>query len=207
VISVKLLIAEDDTFFRRLLEQTLVPQYEVISAHDGVEAWTVLRQPDAPQLAILDWIMPGLSGPQVCQNLRQSPAASSTYLIILTAKNSPADVAAGLRLGADDYVTKPFTPEVLRARVRTGERVVNLYNELHARDLLLQQVEAREKRLRLLMPFCPGCGQLRLDDAYWRHVEDYIHHLPAAPIGTCPSCSGRIVLPQFQLAASSSGNL
>jgi len=206
VTSVKLLIAEDDVFFRRLLEQTLIPQYDVLSVHDGLEAWTVLRQPDAPQIAILDWIMPGLSGPQVCQNVRQSPATCSTYLIILTAKNSPADVAAGLRLGADDYVTKPFAPEVLRARVRTGERVVTLHNELAARDLLLEEAQAREKRFEQLMPACPACGQLRLDDTYWRQIEDYIQHLPSPSVGTCPTCSRQVALPQFQLSASSATN-
>jgi phosphoserine phosphatase RsbU/P len=206
VISVKLLIAEDDVFFRRLLEQTLVPQYDVLTVHDGLEAWTVLRQPDAPQLAILDWIMPGLSGPQVCQNVRQSPTAGFTYLIILTAKNSPADVVAGLRLGADDYVTKPFAPEVLRARVRTGERVVNLHNEVVTRDLLLEQALAREKRFQQLMPACPSCGQLRLDDAYWRQIEDYIHDLPSPSAGTCPTCSRHIALPRLQLTASSATN-
>lgn len=198
--SVKLLVAEDDAFFRRLLEQTLVPEHEVIAVRDGFEAWTILQQEDAPKLAILDWIMPGFSGPQVCQKVRESASGALTYLIILTAKNSPADVVSGLRLGADDYVTKPFTPEVLRARVRTGERVVNLQNELAARAAELKQARAQEKRLQELMPACPGCGQLRLDEAYWRQIQAYVNQLPTIFTGTCPSCSGQVVHPRFQSA-------
>lgn len=117
----KVLVAEDDVFFRRLLEGILAPNYEIVLAPDGTEAWSALQRADAPRLAVLDWVMPGMSGPQVCRKVRQSPALSSMYLMILTAKNSSPDVVSGLRAGADDYVTKPFEPEELRARVKVGD--------------------------------------------------------------------------------------
>jgi len=122
----KLLVAEDDDFFQRILQQVLGTDHEIIMANNGDEAWAVLQRSDAPQLAILDWVMPGLSGPQICRNVRASPALSSTYLIILTAKNNEADIVSGLRAGADDYITKPPLPAELRARVRVGERVLEL---------------------------------------------------------------------------------
>jgi two-component system cell cycle response regulator len=126
----KLLIAEDDGFFRKLLEQILASDYELVLAENGEKAWAELQRKDGPRLAILDWVMPRMTGPQVCREVRQSPQRSSMYLIILTAKNSVADVVSGLRAGADDYVTKPFEPQVLRARVKLGERIVDLQQSL-----------------------------------------------------------------------------
>src|SRR5450755_435852 len=116
VSIVKVLIAEDDPFFRRLLQQVLASECEVVTAEDGTVAWAVLQQIDMPILAVLDWVMPGMAGPQLCREARANPATAGAYLILLTGKNSSADILAGLRAGADDYVTKPFEPEELRAR-------------------------------------------------------------------------------------------
>lgn len=135
----KLLIAEDDDFFQKILQQVLGADHEIVIANNGDDAWAVLQRADAPQLAILDWVMPGLSGPQVCRNVRACPALSSMYLIILTAKNNEADIVSGLRAGADDYITKPPLPAELRARVRVGERVLEL-------QAALQEQSARAQR-------------------------------------------------------------
>jgi DNA-binding response OmpR family regulator len=135
----KLLIAEDDDFFQKILQQVLGTDHEIITAKNGDEAWAVLQGSDAPQLAILDWVMPGLSGPQVCRNVRACPALSSMYLIILTAKNDEADIVSGLRAGADDYITKPPLPAELRARVRVGERVLELQAALEAQSARAQR--------------------------------------------------------------------
>jgi len=146
---VKVLIAEDDPFFRRLLQQVLSSECEVITAEDGTVAWAMLQQNDAPTLAILDWVMPGMAGPQVCREVRANPATAGSYLILLTARNSSADILAGLRAGADDYVTKPFQPEELRARVRLGQRIVELRLALSAQQVALAEALARERTLQI----------------------------------------------------------
>jgi len=133
--DMKILIAEDDDFFQKVLEQVLGPGHEIVVAHDGNEAWEILQKPDAPRLAILDWVMPGLSGPQVCRRVRGCAALSSMYLIILTSKNSEADIVSGLRAGADDYITKPPLPAELQARVRVGERVLELQAAVEAHSV------------------------------------------------------------------------
>jgi DNA-binding response OmpR family regulator len=143
----RLLIAEDDLFFQKLLQQILSPDHEIVVAYDGNEAWEKLQSPDAPQLAILDWVMPGLSGPQVCRRVRACATTSSMYLIILTAKNNEADIVSGLRAGADDYITKPPIPAELRARVGVGERILALQDAVEAQSLLANQASRRDNLL------------------------------------------------------------
>jgi len=122
----KLLIADDDPFFQALIGGLLAPDYQVVIAQDGTEAWRELQKPEAPRLAILDWVMPGFTGPQICRKIRASSNLSSTYLILLTARNNESDIVSGLRSGADDYITKPPIPAELRARIKMGERVLAL---------------------------------------------------------------------------------
>ncbi len=122
----KLLLADDDPFFQTLIGGLLAPDYELVIVPDGSEAWRELQKPDAPRLAILDWVMPGLTGPQICRRVRASSSLSSTYLILLTARNNESDIVSGLRAGADDYITKPPIPAELRARIKMGERVLAL---------------------------------------------------------------------------------
>jgi phosphoserine phosphatase RsbU/P len=150
----KLLIAEDDVFFQELLKQLLTPDHELVVARDGNEAWAALQLPNAPRLAILDWVMPGLSGPQVCRKVRACAALSSTYLIMLTAKNSEADIVSALRAGADDYLTKPPIPAELRARVRVGERILALHDAVEAQSALANQAAGRERLLRESLADC-----------------------------------------------------
>jgi DNA-binding response OmpR family regulator len=131
----KLLVAEDDVLFQRVLAQILPEEFEVTLACNGNEAWEILQQPDAPQLAILDWVMPGLNGPEICRKVRAREELKSMYLIIVTSKNSEADIVSGLRAGADDYITKPPVPAELRARVRVGERVLRLQQAVAAQSM------------------------------------------------------------------------
>jgi DNA-binding response OmpR family regulator len=169
----KLLIAEDDIFFRRLLEQILTPEYDVILARDGSEAWAALQRPVPPQLAILDWVMPGMSGPQVCRRVRQA-SRLDMYLIILTARNSVADVVSGLRAGADDYVTKPFSPEELRARVAIGKRILDLKSSLAVRSAEATESSARETVLQQLLLSLPNRHGSNIDHEDWPGVEAYL---------------------------------
>ncbi len=132
----KILIAEDETLSRRLLEKTLERSgYEVISVENGRQAFEHLSRPDGPRLALLDWVMPELDGPQVCGEIRKRTEQPYVYMVLLSSKGSKQDTVAGLESGADDYLTKPFNAEELRARLRVGERILHLEDRL---------VEARE---------------------------------------------------------------
>jgi len=127
----KVLIAEDEPVSRRMIESMLCRwDYEVITARDGFEALQILQQVDAPKLAVVDWLMPGVDGIQLCEKIRQVKSDAYTYVLLLTAKQTQADVITGLEAGADDYLTKPFDPPELRMRLRTGKRILNLMDQL-----------------------------------------------------------------------------
>jgi two-component system, cell cycle response regulator len=114
--------------------------YEVVLASDGLEALHILQQPDAPQLAILDWLMPGVDGVQICKEIRRHRSEPYTYLLLLTGRNARCDVIEGLDAGADDYVIKPYDPQELQVRLRTGKRILYLQEQLiAARESLREQ--------------------------------------------------------------------
>jgi len=132
----KILIADDEGLSRRLLEKTLERAgYEVVAVEDGRAAVRQLCHADGPRLALLDWVMPELDGPGVCREVRRQQVESYVYMVLLTSKESKEDIVAGLESGADDYLTKPFNVDELKARLRTGERILHLEGRL---------VEARE---------------------------------------------------------------
>lgn len=132
-IQKKILIAEDDSVSRHLLKKFLVRWgYQVEAATDGLEALEMLNRENAPTLAILDWMMPGLEGPQVCQRLRQYSHRPYVYVLLLTARSQKEDLLTGLESGADDYLTKPFDAQELRARLHVGERILDLQESLIA---------------------------------------------------------------------------
>ncbi|MBI4876599.1 MAG: diguanylate cyclase [Acidobacteria bacterium] len=129
----RVLIADDLVVSRHLLEATLRKwSYEVVAAKDGNEAWDHLQRPDAPALAILDWMMPGLTGLDICRLVRKQNREPYTYILLLTSKNLKEDVVEGMEAGADDYVTKPFDQNELNVRLRAGRRIVELQAELLA---------------------------------------------------------------------------
>jgi two-component system cell cycle response regulator len=127
----KVLIADDEAVTRRLLEASLRRWgYDVVVATNGLEAAQILLSPDAPKLAILDWMMPGMDGTQLCHDIRRNKPEPYTYILLLTGKRAQDDVVAGLDAGADDYVTKPFDPAELKVRLRTGKRILYLQEQL-----------------------------------------------------------------------------
>jgi len=129
----KALVAEDDLTTRRILEYALGRWgYETIAVEDGAAAWGVLREDEAPQLALLDWMMPELEGVEVCRRIRGLPGGGSMYIILLTSRGEQDDIVKGLDAGANDYIVKPFEPEELRARLAVGVRVVGLQEQLRA---------------------------------------------------------------------------
>lgn len=144
------LIADDSIVSRRLLDATLQKWgYEVICAADGQEAWERLKQDDAPSMAILDWMMPNLTGPEVCRLVRGLERDQYTYLLLLTARTLKEDLIEGMDAGADDYLTKPFDQQELQVRLRAGKRVVDLHSELLAAREALRDQATRDSLTRL----------------------------------------------------------
>ncbi len=187
------LIAEDDAVSRRLLEATLVGLgYDVVSVEDGARAWDILRVEDGIQLAVLDWMMPGHDGIEVCRRLRQRGGAY-VYVILLTAKDRTEDVVIGLDAGADDYVTKPFDPQELRSRLRAGERIVRLESGLAQKVRELEETLAHVKRLEGLLPICMHCRKIRNEGNDWQKIEDYIqgHSSASFTHSLCDDCAGK----------------
>jgi len=185
------LIADDDRTTTTMLARTLARWgFEVSVAHDGGAAWEELASPTPPSLAIMDWIMPGADGPELCRRLREDPTRAPVYVILLTARTSRRDVVAGLDAGADDYLTKPFDHDELRARVHVGRRVVALQQRLSERVAELQDVLSNMKQLRGLLPICAYCKRIRTDHDYWEQVEHYItdHSDAQFSHGICPHC-------------------
>jgi two-component system cell cycle response regulator len=129
----RLLIADDSGVSRHLLQATLTNWgYDVVVACDGQQAWQILQQDDAPALAILDWMMPGLTGPELCQMVRKKGKEPYTYILLLTSKSLKQDVVEGMDSGADDYLIKPFDQHELKVRLRAGTRIVDLQAQLMA---------------------------------------------------------------------------
>ena len=129
--ATRILIADDDALTRRLLEKTLEHSgYEVVVVEDGRKALEYLSRVDGPRLALLDWLMPGLDGVEVCREIRRHSEYPYTYIVLLTTKTSKVDVVTGLEAGADDYITKPCDTEELKARLRSGERILQLEDKL-----------------------------------------------------------------------------
>src|SRR5579863_176948 len=139
----RVLSADDSIVSRHLLDATLRAWgYQVVVACDGNEAWTILESGDAPEIAILDWVMPGLTGPEVCRKVRANAKEKDvyTYILLLTSKSQREDLIEGMESGADDYLTKPFDQHELKVRLRPGTRIIELQQELiSAREELREQ--------------------------------------------------------------------
>jgi diguanylate cyclase (GGDEF)-like protein len=140
----RILIADDSIVSRHLLDATLRKWgYDVVVACDGTEAWNALQAEDAPKVAILDWVMPGLTGPEVCKRAREHAKdqdSDYTYILLLSSKSQREDLIEGMESGADDYLTKPFDQHELKVRLRAGTRIIDLQRELvAAREKLREQ--------------------------------------------------------------------
>ena len=202
----KILIAEDDAVSRRVLEATLAKfGYDVVVAADGAEAWAALEGEDAPQLAILDWMMPEIDGVEICRRLRSIPSATPPYLILLTAKSGKENVVKGLDAGANDYLTKPFDRAELRARVQVGAHVLELQNNLADRVRELEDALAQVRQLEGLLPICSYCKKIRDEQNFWQGVDHYIseHTDVLFSHGICPDCYRDVIQPQLDQRTAS----
>lgn len=117
-------------------------EYEVFSACDGDEAWKILGEPEHPRLLILDWMMPGITGVEIVQRLRERPDGHTYYIMILTSLDTPADISFALDGGADEFVSKPYHADALRARANVGRRIVNLHTTLSEKMRMLEEAHA-----------------------------------------------------------------
>jgi sigma-B regulation protein RsbU (phosphoserine phosphatase) len=197
--SVRILVAEDDPITQRLLQSTLARLgWDVITAPDGLEAWRLLETlegKDAPELVLLDWMMPGLDGIEICRKLRTTRGFELMYIILLTSRSGKEDLAMGLAAGANDYITKPFHPAELESRVRVGQRVVKLQTSLAARIKELEAALSEVKQLQGLLPICSYCKKVRNEANYWQQVEAYITSTSDVQLthSVCPSCMERVM--------------
>jgi phosphoserine phosphatase RsbU/P len=201
MVPLQVLVADDEAVSRTIVGAMLKKAgYPVIYATDGEHAWRTLDSADPPALALLDWEMPGLQGPDVVKRIRGKQAQTPTYVILLTSRDSSADIVEGLRAGADDYVTKPANEDELIARVSVGARVVQLQAALAERVRSLEEALANVKALQTLLPMCAYCKSIRNDQNYWEKVETYFtqHSNVSFTHSYCPNCYERFVRPELE---------
>jgi DNA-binding response OmpR family regulator len=190
----KILVAEDDAVTRKVLVATLERLgWEVITAADGTAAWDALETlggGNAPELVLLDWMMPGMDGIEICRKLRSTLGFEFIYIILLTSRGEKEDLAMGLMAGANDYIAKPFHPIELESRVRVGERMVKLQRSLASRVTELEAALAHVQRLQGLLPICSYCKKVRNEANYWEQVDSYLtsHSDVELTHGICPQC-------------------
>src|SRR5450755_96697 len=147
----RVLIADDSATSRILLRSALQRWgYQVVMAENGAQALEILQQPEAPPMAILDWVMPYLTGPEVCKRIRETHREPYTYILLLTSKHTKNETVEGLDAGADDYVVKPFDEHELQVRLRAGKRIIDLQS-----DLLRAREELRERANKDLLTMLP----------------------------------------------------
>ncbi|HUP90341.1 MAG TPA: response regulator [Longimicrobiales bacterium] len=184
------LIADDDKLSLNVLNDTLTRAgYDVLTASDGDQAWKKLQQSNAP-VAILDWIMPGMEGIEICQRALKDSKLANRYFILLTGKSKTEDLVAGLQSGASDYLRKPFEEAELLARVEVGVRFIELQKKLADRVEELEKALATVRRLEGLLPICSYCKRIRNEQDYWERVDNYIsqHANVRFSHNICPEC-------------------
>jgi len=192
----RILVAEDDAVTRKILVVTLERLgWDVIQAEDGEAAWHMLetlKGKDAPEMAVLDWMMPGVEGIEICRRLRTTPGFELVYV---TSRGGKEDLSYGLAAGANDYITKPFDPVELQARVRVGERMVRLQRSLAARVTEVEAALAHVQRLQGLLPICSYCKKVRNEANYWEQVESYLgaHSDLDFTHSICPQCTEKMI--------------
>lgn len=192
--TMRILIADDDPTSRDMLTAVLEKHgHEVVIAANGLEAWHAMRQPDAPRLAVLDWLMPEMDGVEVIRRLRAVETDCPPYIIMLTIRGESKNIITGLISGADDYIAKPCQVAELCARIDIGRRTVALQDKLSLKFRELQEPIAQTRILQGLLPICSFCKRIRDDRGSWQQMEDYIrgHSEAAFSHGVCPGCLKR----------------
>ena len=192
----RVLIADDDRVTTAILRHTLEAWgLEVVEAHDGDEAWERIKGAPEVSIAIFDWMMPGLEGPELCRRIREDQSHAHLYVVLLTTRETREDVVMGLDAGADDYLIKPIDPKEFRVRFKAGLRVVTLQQRLSERVKELEQAAESINALRGLLPICSYCKHVRSEPNYWEQVEVYISQHSALQFshGICPECYTKVM--------------
>jgi len=187
----RILVADDDRTMRMTLVHSLAKEgFDVIAAVDGTAAREVMLSNAPPQVLLLDWTMPGMTGIELCRWVREQPALSSCYVALVTARDSTEDLVEGLSAGADDFIRKPFRSAEIVARVRAGRRLAQLQSNLASRLAELELALAEVRQLRGLIPICAHCHSIRSGQEHWLKLESYIEQHSAATFShsVCDSC-------------------
>ena len=188
----KILIAEDEYITRLMVQVSLEKWgYRVDCVSDGNEAWEVLQKPDAPQIAILDWEMPGLDGVEVCRRVKELEKETPIYVILLTGRDNRNDILHGFDMGADDYMTKPFDDNELRAWVRVAERLVHIQISLAESVEELRYVLDQMESLQGALPVCKSCHKIQGSEDAWISLDEAMHDQsdPRILPTKCPECT------------------
>jgi DNA-binding response OmpR family regulator len=190
----RILIADDDLTCRILLKEVMEKRgYETLEAADGLETLKQIQKPDAPELAIIDWMMPEIDGLEVVRRIRIQESGLSPYIIMLTTRGDKHDVIAGLESGADDYLIKPFNIGELLARLSVGKRIIDMQKRLAVQVEELRVAMDHIETLRGILPICSFCNNIRNEEGGWERVDTYISRHSRAEFShtVCPECMAR----------------
>ncbi len=182
----RVLIADDEDISRLRLETVLIKWgYDVVAVDNGTAAWEVLQRENAPRLAVLDWMMPGIDGIDLCKKMRASQLGNYTYILLLTSKDGMENVVAGMDAGADDYLSKPFEAQEMRVRIRAGQRILEMQETLRiqaTRDALTGTwnrgaiIDLLERDLSRAGRCGSSIGIILIDVDHFKHVNDTYGH-------------------------------
>jgi DNA-binding response OmpR family regulator len=191
---VKILIAEDE-YTTRLMVQVCLENwgYSIESVEDGKKAWDIINQKNPPQIAVLDWEMPGISGIDLCRKIKSLDRSSPIHVILLTARDSKNDISQGFEAGADDYITKPFNDDELGARIRVAERIVTIQSSLNSSLEELREALDMVQSFEEPVAVCSKCQKIGAFDGSWRTPEKLLEY-PVDPRFIqldCPSCKAK----------------
>ncbi|MEQ2009881.1 MAG: response regulator [Limisphaerales bacterium] len=176
----KILVADDSRVSRNLIKAILEEMdFEVLATENGRDAWEAFQREEV-SLLISDWMMPELDGLELCRRVRAAPRRSGyTYIMMVTAQDGLKNFVAGMAAGADDFIVKPFEPEMLRCRVRVAQRVLAMQHELRA--------------LAAALPFCGACDTIQNDAGSQQRLHEFLSSRPELRpvLGTCPACAAK----------------
>ncbi len=181
-----ILVAEDDNVSRRILHRNLTRLGHTVSeAGNGTEAWEILQR-ESVRIVVSDWMMPEMSGLELCRRVRERTDANYTYFILLTARQGDENHREAMTAGVDDFLTKPLDREELETRLRVAERIIGFATQV--------------RQLKELLPICMYCKKIRDDQNYWKILEEYIHQYTGSDFshGICPDCYKEIAVPQIE---------